>query len=151
MLNRTAIHYTYSIPYVGVLCLMATNSSLRISDETLRHLGYLARTICVGIGLYQLTILLLGKHASFIETYALIILGFIFTGAGKLKPAILVWPCRAWLTIGHIVGAKASPKDVCNCFMGTHVDALVLGNFLLMKTDQPKSLARSYINQHDLD
>ena len=34
-----------------------------------------------------------------------------------------------------------SPKDALECFLGTEMDYLVLGDFLIAKNDQPEHLA----------
>jgi len=44
-----------------------------------------------------------------------------------------------------------SPKDAYNCFMGTELDILVIGNCYLEKTKQPKDLIKSYKEKFDLD
>ena len=38
----------------------------------------------------------------------------------------------------------ASPEDAFRCFMGTDLDALAIGNFLLLKSEQDRKLAKSY-------
>ncbi|MDC3024841.1 carbamoyltransferase [Candidatus Pelagibacter sp.] len=37
-----------------------------------------------------------------------------------------------------------TPKDAFNCFMGTELDTLVIGNFFLKKKDQDQSLKKDY-------
>jgi carbamoyltransferase len=44
-----------------------------------------------------------------------------------------------------------NPKDAYNCFMGTEMDVLVIGNFVLEKEKQDKSLITDYKNQFKLD
>jgi carbamoyltransferase len=47
-----------------------------------------------------------------------------------------------------------SPEDAFHCFMNTGIDALVLENFLLLKSDQPPTLARDrqkYLASFKLD
>lgn len=47
-----------------------------------------------------------------------------------------------------------SPKDALNCFLHTHMDYLVLGNFVLSKKDMPESVKRdteAYLKQFQLD
>jgi len=44
-----------------------------------------------------------------------------------------------------------SPEDAFRCFMGTGLDVLVVGNALLQKTAQPKSLAANYTVEYELD
>ena len=44
-----------------------------------------------------------------------------------------------------------SPEDAFNCFMGTEMDVLAIGNFTLKKADQDESLKRDYKNKFDLD
>ncbi len=46
-----------------------------------------------------------------------------------------------------------TPEDAFNCFMGTDMDVLVLENFVLLKTDQPKSEIdrESYLSRFELD
>lgn len=44
-----------------------------------------------------------------------------------------------------------TPTDAFNCFMGTGLDLLVIGNQILRKSDQKSSLLRSYENLYDLD
>ena len=41
--------------------------------------------------------------------------------------------------------------DAFNCFMGTNLDLLVCGNFILVKEDQNKSLIKDYKLQFELD
>ena len=40
-----------------------------------------------------------------------------------------------------------TPEDAFNCFMGTEIDILVIGNFFLRKENQNKSLIKDYKNQ----
>ena len=42
-------------------------------------------------------------------------------------------------------------RDAFKCFMGTNLDGLVIGNFLLLKEDQNKDLLESYYGKYDLD
>ena len=44
-----------------------------------------------------------------------------------------------------------SPADAYKCFMGTHMDILVLQNFILVKEDQPPENAADYKHLFDLD
>lgn len=44
-----------------------------------------------------------------------------------------------------------SPADAFRCFMGTDIETLAVGNFLLHKEQQDPALARSYANQFELD
>jgi len=47
-----------------------------------------------------------------------------------------------------------SPKDALNCFLNTHMDYLVLGNFLIRKMDMPKKGVmdrEAYLKQFQLD
>ena len=44
-----------------------------------------------------------------------------------------------------------SPKDAFKCFMGTELDLLVVGNCLLRKEKQKKSIQDSYIEMFELD
>ena len=44
-----------------------------------------------------------------------------------------------------------SPTDAFNCFMGTELDILAIGNYLLIKKDQDHSLIKDYKNRYDLD
>ena len=44
-----------------------------------------------------------------------------------------------------------SPTDAFNCFMGTELDYLVIGNCILNKKDQDKSLKKNYLNKFELD
>ena len=44
-----------------------------------------------------------------------------------------------------------SPKDAFNCFMGTEIDMLVIGNCILYKEDQDAELKQSYENNFILD
>ncbi len=37
-----------------------------------------------------------------------------------------------------------SPQDAIRCFLGTHLDALVLGNYLVLKSDVPKEYLNVY-------
>ena len=43
------------------------------------------------------------------------------------------------------------PIDAFNCFMGTDLDFLVIGNFLLSKKSQNKKLIKNYKDKYDLD
>mgnify|MGYP001397017286 CR=1 FL=1 len=44
-----------------------------------------------------------------------------------------------------------TPKDAFNCFMGTEMDKLVIGNCFLSKKDQDQNLKKDYKNQFELD
>ncbi len=44
-----------------------------------------------------------------------------------------------------------TPTDAFKCFMGTELDALVIGNFFLHKQAQDPSLAENYKEKYDLD
>ncbi len=44
-----------------------------------------------------------------------------------------------------------SPTDAFNCFMGTELDLLAVGNFILLKEDQDQSLKKNYEKRYELD
>jgi carbamoyltransferase len=44
-----------------------------------------------------------------------------------------------------------TPKDAFNCFMGTELDKLVIGNCYLDKTKQKKELKKDYTKEFELD
>ena len=44
-----------------------------------------------------------------------------------------------------------SPKDAFKCFMGTEMDVLAVGNFLLLKEEQDSSLIENYEERYELD
>ncbi len=44
-----------------------------------------------------------------------------------------------------------TPKDAFNCFMGTNIDNLIIGNFILNKEDQDQSLLSNYKDKYELD
>ena len=44
-----------------------------------------------------------------------------------------------------------TPEDAFNCFMGTEIDILVIGNFFLLKSNQNKLLKKDYKNKFDSD
>jgi len=44
-----------------------------------------------------------------------------------------------------------SPEDAFRCFMGTNLDVLVIGNFILKKTEQDQDLLVNYLNEFELD
>ena len=44
-----------------------------------------------------------------------------------------------------------TPSDAFNCFMGTEMDKLVIGNCFLVKKKQKKNLKKDYKNQFELD
>tara|TARA_B100000989_G_C19528578_1_gene468318 strand:- start:2082 stop:3920 length:1839 start_codon:yes stop_codon:yes gene_type:complete len=44
-----------------------------------------------------------------------------------------------------------TPEDAFNCFMGTKLDKLVIGNFILEKDKQDKNLMKDYSNKFNLD
>lgn len=44
-----------------------------------------------------------------------------------------------------------SPKDAFKCFMGTELDVLAVGNYLLNKQDQDESLRENYEQRYELD
>ena len=44
-----------------------------------------------------------------------------------------------------------SPTDAFNCFMGTELDYLVIGNCILKKEDQDKKLKKNYSEKFELD
>jgi carbamoyltransferase len=44
-----------------------------------------------------------------------------------------------------------TPEDAFNCFMGTEIDKLIIGNCYLDKKDQNKSLKKDYSKEFELD
>ena len=44
-----------------------------------------------------------------------------------------------------------TPTDAFNCFMGTELDNLVIGNCFLKKIDQNSQLKKDYKNEFELD
>ena len=44
-----------------------------------------------------------------------------------------------------------TPEDAFNCFMGTELDTLVIGNFYLKKEKQNKSNKKNYTMKYELD
>ena len=44
-----------------------------------------------------------------------------------------------------------TPNDAFNCFMGTELDTLVIGNCYLKKSDQDPKMKKNYTNQFELD
>ena len=44
-----------------------------------------------------------------------------------------------------------TPTDAFNCFMGTELDYLVIGNFILDKNKQDSKLRKNYLNKFELD
>ena len=44
-----------------------------------------------------------------------------------------------------------SPTDAFNCFMGTELDYLVIGNCILEKTKQDPNLKKDYTEEFELD
>jgi len=44
-----------------------------------------------------------------------------------------------------------TPKDAYQCFMGTDMDILCMGNFYLKKKNQDKKLINNYQNKFELD
>ena len=44
-----------------------------------------------------------------------------------------------------------TPLDAFNCFMGTGLDKLVIGNFYLDKKNQNPNLKKNYENEFELD
>ena len=44
-----------------------------------------------------------------------------------------------------------TPTDAFKCFMGTELDVLAVGNFLLYKKDQDNSNKKNYQNYYELD
>ena len=44
-----------------------------------------------------------------------------------------------------------TPRDAFKCFMGTELDILVIGNFLLVKDKQNEMLKENYRNRYELD
>ena len=44
-----------------------------------------------------------------------------------------------------------TPKDAFNCFMGTELDYLVIGNCILDKTKQNPNLKKDYTKEFELD
>jgi len=44
-----------------------------------------------------------------------------------------------------------SPTEAFKCFMGTELDVLAVGNYLLIKSEQKESLKKSYENHYELD
>ena len=44
-----------------------------------------------------------------------------------------------------------TPKDAFKCFMGTELDVLAVGNYLLFKSEQDHNLKETYEDRYDLD
>ena len=44
-----------------------------------------------------------------------------------------------------------TPEDAFKCFMGTELDILIIGNFLLRKENQNQSLKEDYKKKYKLD
>lgn len=44
-----------------------------------------------------------------------------------------------------------SPEDAFKCFMGTELDVLAIGNYLLLKEDQNENLKKKYEERYELD
>jgi len=44
-----------------------------------------------------------------------------------------------------------TPEDAFNCFMGTELDKLVIGNFYLDKNEQNQKLIKDYKTKFELD
>ena len=44
-----------------------------------------------------------------------------------------------------------SPQDAVKCFLGTNLDVLCIGNFILLKEDQNSAKLISYKDEFDLD
>ena len=44
-----------------------------------------------------------------------------------------------------------TPADAFRCFMGTELDVLVIGNHILLKTEQDTILSKDYKDDHELD
>jgi carbamoyltransferase len=44
-----------------------------------------------------------------------------------------------------------SPKDAFNCFMGSEIEVLAIGNYLLFKEEQNESLKINYEQRYELD
>ena len=44
-----------------------------------------------------------------------------------------------------------TPRDAFRCFMGTELDVLVIGNYVLVKKDQDQALKLDYTVEYDLD
>ena len=44
-----------------------------------------------------------------------------------------------------------TPEDAFKCFMGTGLDVLVIGNYILKKNEQNKNLVQDYKSKYDLD
>ena len=44
-----------------------------------------------------------------------------------------------------------SPADAFKCFMGTELDVLAVGNYLLMKEEQDEALRENYEERYELD
>ena len=42
-------------------------------------------------------------------------------------------------------------KDAFKCFMGTELDLLAIGNFLLLKEEQDQTLKENYEKRYELD
>jgi carbamoyltransferase len=44
-----------------------------------------------------------------------------------------------------------NPTDAFKCFMGTELDVLAVGNYLLLKDEQDKALRENYEDRYELD
>ncbi len=73
---------------------------------------------------------------------------------GMLKKFKAITGCPVCVNTSFNVRGEpivGSPADAFNCFMGTHMDMLVIGNCVLKKEDQDASLAQDYKDKYELD
>ena len=58
---------------------------------------------------------------------------------------------RRFEIVGFYFVLVNTPEDAFNCFMGTELDILAIGNCYLNKEDQDKSLKKDYKIKYELD
>ena len=77
----------------------------------------------------------------------------------KLLLAWPIWPkrrtdCSVLVNTSFNVRGEptvCTPEDAFRCFMGTEMDALIIGNAVLRKAEQPRHLAEDYKNKFEAD
>ena len=65
----------------------------------------------------------------------------------------LRWACFSLLQPSNLRGEPiiCSPTDAFKCFMGTELDVLAVGNYLLIKEEQDEALKENYEERYELD
>ena len=122
---------------------------ISIKDYSNRSFGLLFFVVFFVISLWPL------KSQGDLRLWAFI-LSLVFLVLGVLNSKFLTPLNKLWFKFRILLGSIVSPivntpEDAFNCFMGTEIDILVIGNCYLNKESQDKSLKKDYKIKYKLD